>query len=188
LPRSLSKPLATGPEGTRNLEVRIWNSSTVVGAARSGDEARSGGIGFGLLVHGLPGERRPFGVERPVLDDLAAVEARVLGLGDEEAAAAARRGRAAADARRPRGARRAADTRGALPAGRHPSRARWPDGTMVEGVVDLAFEEGRALDRRRLQDRSRDCGRAARIATGRPGRAVRVGDSRRPPVNLLTAC
>ena len=50
-----------------------------------------------------------------------------------------------------------------------------PDGTLVEGVVDLAFEEHGALDGRRLQDRSR-----ARRGRRRPlpaaGRALRLGD------------
>jgi hypothetical protein len=41
-----------------NLEFGIRNLEfvTVVGAARSGDDARSGGIGFGLLVHAMLAE------------------------------------------------------------------------------------------------------------------------------------
>jgi ATP-dependent exoDNAse (exonuclease V) beta subunit len=119
--------------GIQNLEF-----VTVVGAARSGDEARSGGIGFGLLVHAMLSEVT-FGAERAALDDLAAVKARVLGLSDEEAAAAA-------------GVverllthdvlvrARAADARGACRR-ETPVTCTMSDGTMVEGVVDLAFEE-----------------------------------------------
>jgi ATP-dependent helicase/nuclease subunit A len=121
-------------------DFRFQNSDSVklVGEGRSGEDARSGGIGFGLLVHGLLA-KAPFGVERATLDDLAAVEARVLGLSDEEAAAAA-------------GVverlfthdvlvrARAADARGACRR-ETPVTCTMPDGTMVEGVVDLAFEE-----------------------------------------------
>jgi len=124
----------------RNLESGIRNLEfvTVVGAVRSGDEARSGGIGFGLLVHGLLA-KAPFGAERAILDDLAAVEARVLGLTDDEAAAAA--GvveRLLAHDVLVRA--RAADARGACRR-ETPVTCTMPDGTMVEGVVDLAFEE-----------------------------------------------
>jgi len=120
--------------GIRNLEF-----VTVVGAARSGDDARSGGIGFGLLVHGLLA-KAPFGVERATLDDLAAVEARVLGLSDEEAAAAA----AVVERLLTHDVlirARAADARGACRR-ETPVTCTMPDGTMVEGIVDLAFEEG----------------------------------------------
>jgi ATP-dependent helicase/nuclease subunit A len=110
----------------------------VVDASRSGEEARSGGIGFGLLVHGLLA-KAPFGASRAALDDLAAVEARVLGLSVEEMAAAVAvverllthdilvRARAA-EARG--GCRREA-----------PVTCTMPDGTLIEGIVDLAFEE-----------------------------------------------
>jgi len=54
---------------------------------RSGEEAHAGGIGFGLLVHRLL-EAAPFGASRAVLDALASVDARVLGLTDQEASAA----------------------------------------------------------------------------------------------------
>jgi len=82
-----------------NSEFRIQNSEFVqiVGASRSGEEARSGGLGFGLLVHDLLAEA-PFGASRAVLDDLAAVKARVLGLSGERTVRRRRRGRAADDA------------------------------------------------------------------------------------------
>ena len=86
-----------------NSEFGIQNSEfvTVVGAGRSGEEARSGGIGFGLLVHGLLA-KAPFGA--------AARSARRPRRGRGARARAQRRGgggrrggrRAAADARRAR--------------------------------------------------------------------------------------
>ncbi len=124
-----------------NLEFGIENSEFVriVGAGRSGDEAKSGGIGFGLLVHDLLAEA-PFAASRAALDDLAAVKARVLGLSEEEQSAAAavverlmthdllvRAG--------------AADARGACRR-ETPVTLTLPDGTLIEGIVDLAFEEG----------------------------------------------
>ena len=102
------------------------------------DPNRPGGIGFGLLVHGVLAQAR-FDAVRSDLDDLAAIEARVLGLTHDEAAAAAA------------GVERllthdvlkrahAADARGACRR-ETPVTYTMPDGTLVEGVVDLAFEE-----------------------------------------------
>jgi ATP-dependent helicase/nuclease subunit A len=111
---------------------------TVIGLGRSGEAARSGGIGFGLLVHGLLANA-PFDAGRAALDDLAANDARVLGLGNEESSAAAAlverllthelliRAKNA-DARR--ACRRET-----------PITHTLADGTLIEGVVDLAFEE-----------------------------------------------
>jgi ATP-dependent exoDNAse (exonuclease V) beta subunit len=110
----------------------------VVGEGRSGEEARSGGIGFGVLVHGLLA-KAPFGSSRAVLDDLAAVEARVLGLAVEETAAAA----AVVERLLTHDIlvrARAADARGACRR-ETPVTCTMPDGTLIEGVVDLAFEE-----------------------------------------------
>ena len=110
----------------------------VIGAARGGEEAKAGGIGFGLLVHDLLA-KAPFGSARAALDDLAAIEARVLGLGaDEAAAAAAVVERLLSQDILVRA--RAADERGAC---RRETPVTWtlPDGTLIEGVVDLAFEE-----------------------------------------------
>ena len=99
---------------------------------------RPGGIGFGLLVHGLLAQA-PFGAERAALDDLASVEARVLGLTDDEAAAAA----AVVERLLTHDVlvrARAADARGACRR-ETPVTCTMPDGTLIEGVVDLAFEE-----------------------------------------------
>jgi ATP-dependent exoDNAse (exonuclease V) beta subunit len=112
---------------------------TVVGAGRGGDEARSGGIGFGLLVHGVLAQA-PFGATRDALEALAAVEARVLDLSDVEASAAVvvvERLLAHDVLVRAR----AADARGACRR-ETPVTLTLPDGRLIEGIVDLAFEEG----------------------------------------------
>ena len=122
----------TTKDEVRSTEVKV------IGAARSGEEARSGGIGFGLLVHGVLANMT-FGAEREALDDLAAVEARVLGLsGDEAIAAASVVERLLSHDVLVRA--RAADARGACRR-ETPVTCTLPDGTVVEGVVDLAFEE-----------------------------------------------
>jgi ATP-dependent exoDNAse (exonuclease V) beta subunit len=123
-----------------NSEFRIQNSEfvTVVDASRSGEEARSGGIGFGLLVHGLL-EQAPFGADSAALDALAAVKARVLGLTvDEAAAAVAVVERLLTHDILVRA--RAADARGAC---RRETPVTWTasNGALIEGIVDLAFEE-----------------------------------------------
>jgi ATP-dependent exoDNAse (exonuclease V) beta subunit len=119
-------------------EVRSTEAVTVAGEGRTGDAARSGGIGFGLLVHGLLAVA-PFDASRAALDDLAAADARVLGLSDEEASAAA----AVVErllTHKVLARARDADARGAC---RRETPVTWtaPDGTLVEGIVDLAFEE-----------------------------------------------
>ncbi len=101
-------------------------------------EARPGGVAFGLLVHDLLA-RAPFGSARSALVELAVAQARVLGL-DEDAAhtAAAIVDRLFAHDLLTRAA--AAQAHGACRR-ETPVTAVMPDGTMVEGVVDLAFEE-----------------------------------------------
>jgi ATP-dependent helicase/nuclease subunit A len=125
--------LTNSESGIQNLEF-----VQIMGSGRSGEEARSGGLGFGLLVHDLLAEA-PFGASRATLDDRAAVKARVLGLSDEERSAAA-----AAVERLMRHdvlvRARAADARGTCRR-ETPVTFTLPDGTLVEGIVDLAFEE-----------------------------------------------
>jgi ATP-dependent exoDNAse (exonuclease V) beta subunit len=100
--------------------------------------ARRGGAAFGILVHSVLAQI-PFDATRPLLEDVAQMEARVLGLTEEDASAAAatvegvlrndllvRAGRAS--------------TRGACRR-ETPVTLTLPDGTLVEGVVDLAFED-----------------------------------------------
>jgi ATP-dependent exoDNAse (exonuclease V) beta subunit len=114
---------------------------TVVGAGRSGEEARSGGIGFGLLVHGVLAQA-PFGASRETLDELAAVEARVLDLSSAEAlAAVVVVERLLAHDVLVRA--RAADARGECRR-ETPVTFTLSDGRLIEGIVDLAFEEGGA--------------------------------------------
>ncbi len=105
---------------------------------RGHTSAVGSGAAFGVLVHAILAQT-PFDASRAVLDTIARVEARVLGLGESAAIAAAETvdrvlqhdvlGRA-----------RAAATRGACRR-ESPVTCSLPDGTLVEGVVDLAFEE-----------------------------------------------
>jgi ATP-dependent exoDNAse (exonuclease V) beta subunit len=107
---------------------------------RGRDQERShfGGAAFGTLVHAVLA-RAPFDATRDALNDIAAGEARILAMDDGDASAAAdvvehtlahdllvRARRAAA-----RGACRRES----------PVTLTLEDGTLVEGVVDLAFEE-----------------------------------------------
>ena len=106
---------------------------------RSGDLA--GGVAFGSLVHGvLAGV--PFDASLDAIENVARLEARVLAIGPDETGAAVRAverllrhdilRRASAAEERGRCRRETPITR------------RLPDGTLVEGVVDLAFEENGA--------------------------------------------
>ena len=113
----------------------------IIDVASREHSERPGGIAFGVLVHGVLAQA-PFDASPPALADLASLEARALGLSEEEAGAAAsvvtrlfshdllRRARAA-------------DARGACRRETPVTRVL-PDGTLIEGVVDLAFEEGGA--------------------------------------------
>ena len=132
--------LQSEDEARQPADFRLQTSDlvTVLNLASHSDAGRPGGTGFGLLVHGLLAQAS-FDATRPSLDDLAAVQARMLGLGDDEAHAAASvvehllRHDLFARAR-------TAEARGA-------SRRETPitctlsNGTLIEGVVDLAFEE-----------------------------------------------
>ena len=105
--------------------------------ARDGDQ-RPGGTGFGLLVHGVLAQAA-FDATRLVLDNLAEMEARVLGMsGDEAVAAAAVVERVLAHDLLARA--RAADARGACRR-ETPVTYTLSDGVLVEGIVDLAFED-----------------------------------------------
>jgi ATP-dependent helicase/nuclease subunit A len=100
--------------------------------------ARSGGAGFGALVHVVLSQA-PFDADADQLEALSAVEARVLGLSESDAADAARAvGRVLAHDIMARA--RAAERRGVCRR-ETPVTCRMPDGTLVEGIVDLAFEE-----------------------------------------------
>jgi ATP-dependent exoDNAse (exonuclease V) beta subunit len=99
---------------------------------------RPSGAGFGVLVHALLAQA-PFDADLDRLVSLASAEARVLGMTDEEAQAAA------GVAQRALGHEllvraRAADARGACRR-ETPITCALADGVLVEGIVDLAFEE-----------------------------------------------
>jgi AcrR family transcriptional regulator len=102
------------------------------------DVDRPGGVAFGLLVHGVLSQTA-LGATRDVLERIAAAEARVLGLGDDDVrAAVAMVERTLAHDVLVRA--RAADARGACRR-ETPVSCTMDDGGIVEGVVDLAFEE-----------------------------------------------
>ncbi len=104
----------------------------------AGDRVRPSGAAFGTLVHAVLA-RAPFDAARDVLDDIAAAEARLLAADEADASAAA----AAVE----RVFRHELLQRARQAEGRGRCRRETPvtltldDGTLVEGVVDLAFEE-----------------------------------------------
>jgi ATP-dependent exoDNAse (exonuclease V) beta subunit len=105
------------------------------------DVSRPGGASFGVLVHGLLAQA-PFGATRDVLAGIAAIDARLLGVPDDivEAALTLVERVLSHDLLR----------RAATAESRGVCRRETPvsyvlaSGTLVEGVVDLAFEEGGA--------------------------------------------
>ena len=105
---------------------------------RSEEEGRQRGAGFGSLVHGVLAQA-PFDAAEQTLDNLAGIEARMLGLSSDDAAAAA--GVAARVLAHDLLVRaKAADVRGACRR-ETPITYRLADGTFLEGIVDLAFED-----------------------------------------------
>jgi len=102
------------------------------------DIERPSGPDFGTLVHAVLA-RMPFEATRADLNDIAALEARVLGMSDDEAVAAGAIAEGVLGHDLLARARRAA-ARGACRR-ETPVTLTLEDGTLVEGVVDLAFEE-----------------------------------------------
>jgi ATP-dependent exoDNAse (exonuclease V) beta subunit len=105
---------------------------------RSGTNDRSGGAAFGVVVHAVLAQA-PFDASRQVLDDIAAREAQVLGLSESDAVTAAD----AAErilAHEILGRARLAAARGVCRR-ESPVIYTLDDGTLIEGFVDLAFEE-----------------------------------------------
>jgi len=149
-------------------------------------EASTGGAAFGTLVHAVLAQA-PYEASAETLADLARLEARVLGLSDRDAdVAAAKVARVQAHELWQRASRAAA--RGACRR-ETPITLTLPDGRLVEGFVDLAFDDGDgwvAVDYktdRELANAENDYRRqvatyaaAIRVATGRPatGALVRV--------------
>jgi len=102
------------------------------------DIERPSGPDFGTLVHAVLA-RMPFEATRADLNDIAALEARVLGMSDDDAVAAGAVAEGVLGHDLLARARRAA-ARGACRR-ETPVTLTLEDGTLVEGVVDLAFEE-----------------------------------------------
>jgi ATP-dependent exoDNAse (exonuclease V) beta subunit len=127
--------------GISDFRFQISDFGCEVLDLRIGAREHVGGAAFGLLVHGVLAQTA-FDAGRDALDRIARVEARVLGLAEAD-------GRAAADAvesllRHALFDRaRAADARGACRR-ETPVTLTLPDATIVEGIVDLAFEENGA--------------------------------------------
>jgi ATP-dependent exoDNAse (exonuclease V) beta subunit len=99
---------------------------------------RPSGPAFGSLVHNVLA-RTPFDATRDGLENIAAIEARLLALDDAEATAAAAVVERVLGHELLQRARRAFE-RGACRR-ETPVTLTLDDGTLVEGVVDLAFEE-----------------------------------------------
>jgi ATP-dependent exoDNAse (exonuclease V) beta subunit len=112
--------------------------TTVVDAWEQRPGGRGAGPAFGLLVHALLAQV-PFDAPDDWLAQAAAVEARVLGLGEPDALAAVSRVERVLRLDLLERARQAM----ARDACRRETAVTcvMPDGTLVEGVVDLAFEE-----------------------------------------------
>jgi ATP-dependent exoDNAse (exonuclease V) beta subunit len=109
-----------------------------VKVGRDQDPGRPAGAAFGSLVHAVLA-RAPFDATRDMLEDIAAAEGRVLEMADGDAtAAAAAVERVLAHDLLDRARR--ANARGACRR-ETPITLTLDDGTLVEGVVDLAFEE-----------------------------------------------
>ncbi|MGE0702705.1 MAG: 3'-5' exonuclease, partial [Vicinamibacterales bacterium] len=129
-------PLPESKEPPR--DVPGWRDVPLIDATMR-DAARSGGAAFGALVHAILAQA-PFETDANGLLGIAEVEARVLGLGDSEVV---RRAVATVERvlrhdvlrRAARASRRGAARR------ETPVTCRMPDGTLLEGIVDLAFEE-----------------------------------------------
>src|SRR5262249_3163713 len=129
---------ASGSAGESGIFALDSSGVAVVSIGDPSTAARPTGVAFGMLVHGILAQA-PFDATRAILDDVAAIEARMIGLDARDAQAAAS---VADNAFRHELLRRAAaaDARGAC---RRETPVSWtaPDGTMIEGVVDLALEE-----------------------------------------------
>jgi len=110
----------------------------MVHVARPAADDRPRGPGFGSLVHAVLAQA-PFDADGSAIANLADIEARVLGLAGEDAAtASAVVARVLSHDVLARA--RAADSRGACRR-ETPITYLLPEGTLLEGVIDLAFEE-----------------------------------------------
>jgi ATP-dependent helicase/nuclease subunit A len=135
---------AASPELPTSLAVDAGDVTILdMGAAAdphraAGSSDRAGGAAFGILVHAVLA-RAPFDAGSALLRELAAAEARLMGLPGEDAAVAADVcGRVLGHELLQRA--HTASARGACRR-ETPVTCTLEDGTLVEGVVDLAFEE-----------------------------------------------
>src|SRR6185312_6675033 len=124
-------PEATEAQRTPGKEISVLSVSSWL-------RDRPAGAAFGSLVHNDLAHA-PFDAGGDVLADIASVEARLLGLDDGDASAAAGVVERVLGHELLQRARRA-DGRGACRR-ETPVTLTLDDGTLVEGVVDLAFEE-----------------------------------------------
>jgi len=131
--------MAAEPQSTQSVSSGMNLSAAAMHLRpRDQDGNRVGGAAFGTLVHAVLA-RTPFDATRVALQEIAAGEARILGMEDSDATAAAEVvERALAHDLLVRARR--ATSRGACRR-ETPVTLTLDDGTLVEGVVDLAFEE-----------------------------------------------
>jgi ATP-dependent helicase/nuclease subunit A len=129
-------PAAPGPAHAQTRHDARRGRDVLVVDARGGE--RTGGARFGELVHAMLAAA-PLGADRTDLDALAIVQGRILAAAPDEIAAAVDTvERVLAHDLLKRA--RAADARGACRR-ETPVTCTMADGSLVEGVVDLAFEE-----------------------------------------------
>jgi hypothetical protein len=131
--------MAAEPQSTQSVSSGMnLSAASVPLRPRDQDGNRVGGAAFGTLVHAVLA-RTPFDATREALQEIAAGEARIFGMEDSDATAAAEVvERALAHDLLVRARR--ATSRGACRR-ETPVTLTLDDGTLVEGVVDLAFEE-----------------------------------------------
>ncbi len=121
------------PPAARAIDVSIARAGR-----ESASKSESGGVAFGELVHAVLAQA-PFEADIAAFIGIARVEARLLGLSESDALAAADRAEEVFRcALLERARMAAADGRCRRET---PVTCRLPDGALVEGVVDLAFEE-----------------------------------------------
>jgi ATP-dependent exoDNAse (exonuclease V) beta subunit len=126
------------PPAAAEISVSVVRVESATDAAAAKERRRPYGPSFGTLVHAVLAQL-PFDADGDAVRAIADMEARVLGLGPEEAAAATvAAARVFAHDLSVR-ARSAATRRACLR--ETPVTLTLDDGTMLEGVVDLAFEE-----------------------------------------------
>jgi ATP-dependent helicase/nuclease subunit A len=125
-------PPASAPATGQTADVEA------VAAVDARGRMRPGGVRFGELVHGMLAAV-PLDADRSTIESLADVQARILSAPDDEIAAAVDVV-ARVLAHELLGRAHAADRRGCCRR-ETPITHMLPDGVLVEGIVDLAFEE-----------------------------------------------